>query len=285
MSYANPNALVSTQWVAEHLDAPDVRIVDASWFLPGDERVGRECYDECHLPGAVFFDIDEIADSDSDLPHMLPSPEKFSSRVRKLGLGDGVRIVIYDNNGFMASHRVWWTFRVFGHEDVAVMDGGLAKWRAEERPTEDLPPVPRERHFTPRINHTLVRGWQQVLAGLESKREQVADARPSARFRGEADEPRPGVRKGHMPGSVNVPVLSVLDQDHFNTMRPAKELRAVFENAGIDLAAPVITTCGSGVTASTLAFALHLLGHDDVSVYDGSWSEWGALADTPVEAG
>lgn len=285
MSYANPNALVSTDWVADHLNSPDTRIVDASWFLPGDERNGRECYDACHLPGAVFFDIDEIADADSDLPHMLPSPEKFSSRVRKLGLGDGVRIVVYDNNGFMASHRVWWTFRVFGHDDVSVMDGGLAKWVAEERPTEDLPPVPRERHFTPRLDHTLVRDWKQVLSDIETKREQIADARPPTRFRGEADEPRPGVRKGHMPGSVNVPVLSVLDQDNFNTMRPAGELREIFEDAGISLRAPVVTTCGSGVTAATLAFALHLIGHDDVAVYDGSWTEWGGLAETPVETG
>jgi len=285
MTYDNPSPLVSTEWLAEHLSAPDVRIVDATWFLPPNDRDARNEYEACHIPGAVFFDIDEIADADSDLPHMLPSPEKFSSRVRKLGLGDGVRIIVYCQNGFMAAHRVWWTFRVFGHEDVAVLDGGLEKWVAEGRPTEDLPPVPRERHFTPRVDNTLVRNRRQVEQNVSSKREQVVDARPPGRFTGAEDEPRPGLRGGHIPGSVNVPVLSVLNTEHYNTMKSADEIRAVFKDAGINAGKQIVTTCGSGVTASTLAFALSLIGADDVSVYDGSWSEWGSVPDTPVEKG
>lgn len=285
MSYDNAASLVSTEWVAEHLSAPDVRIVDASWFLPPEERDGRAEYEACHLPGAVFFDIDEIADSDSGLPHMLPSPEKFSSRVRKLGLGDGVRIVVYCQNGFMAAHRVWWTFRVFGHDDIAVMDGGLEKWVAEGRPTEDMLPIPRERHFTPRVDNTLVRDRRQMEQNISTRREQVADARPAGRFTGTAPEPRPELRSGHIPGSVNVPVLSVMKTDDHNTMKSADEIRQVFSDAGVNLSNPVITTCGSGVTASTLAFALHLVGAQDVAVYDGSWSEWGSVPDTPVEQG
>ena len=283
MTRAKPEALVSTDWVARHLGAPDVRIVDATWFLPDDQRDARAAYQDRHLPGAVFFDIDEIADTESGFPHMLPSPEKFSSRVRKLGLGDGVRIIVYDASGFMASHRVWWMFRVFGHEDIAVMDGGLPKWLAEGRPTEDFPPMMRERHFTARVNNTLIRSRQQMMANISRRAEQVVDARPAARFNGTADEPRPGLRKGHIPGSANVPVLSVLDQDFYNTLRPADALRAIFEDHGIKLSAPVVTTCGSGVTASTLAFALYLIGNDTAAVYDGSWSEWGSVPDTPVQ--
>ena len=197
MDYANPEALVSTEWLADHLDAPDVRVVDATWFLPNDERTGRAAYDEAHIPGAVFFDIDEIADTDSDLPHMLPSPEKFSSRVRNLGLGDGNKIVVYDaNGGFMAACRVWWSFRMFGHDDIAVLDGGLPKWIAEGRPTEDLPPAPQPRHFTARQNNFLVRSVDQIISNCDSSKEQVIDARSAGRFHGTEDEPRPGQRKG-----------------------------------------------------------------------------------------
>ncbi len=286
MTYTNPDALVSTEWLADHLDAPDVRVVDASWVMPGSERSTRAEYEEEHIPGAVFFDIDEIADTDIDLPHMLPSPEKFSSRVRKLGLGDGVRIVVYDSlGGFMAAHRVWWTFRVFGHEDVAVLDGGLPKWLAEERPIEDILPVPRERHFTPRMNTFLVRNAEQVLANIESEKEQLIDARVPDRFAGTGNEPRPGIRKGHIPGSVNVPFMKMMDAPHFHVMRPADEIKAAFEGAGVDLDKPIATTCGSGVTASCLAFALYLIGNKDVPVYDGSWTEWGLNHDLPIETG
>lgn len=286
MSYANPEALVSTEWLADHLAAPDVRVVDASWFLPGTDRNPRAEYQEKHIPGAVFFDIDEIADTDSGLPHMLPSPEKFSSRVRKLGLGDGVRIVVYDSNGgFMAAHRVWWTFRTFGHEEISVLDGGLPKWLAEERATEDLPPLPRERHFTPRVNTFLVRSRDQVRANIDSSREQIIDARSADRFAGTGEEPRPELRLGHIPDSTNVPFQSVLDTDNFNVMRSAEEIAAAFTDASVDLSKPIVTSCGSGVTASCLAFALYLIGHEDVAVYDGSWVEWGADENLPIATG
>src|SRR5690606_27677638 len=225
-------------------------------------------------------DIDEIADTTSPLPHMLPSPEKFASRVRKLGLGDGNRIIVYDASG-MGAARVWWSFRVFGHRDVAILDGGFRKWLAENRPIEDLPPAPRDRHFTARFNNFLVRDKEQLLANLQSKREQIVDARPHGRFTGSEPEPRPGLRSGHIPGSANVPASALIDPDT-GTFRSAEELRQTFEDAGVDLARPVVTTCGSGVTAATVAFALHLLGRDDVAVYDGSWAEWGQPGDTPV---
>jgi len=286
MTYTNPDALVSTQWLADHLTAPDVRVVDASWVLPGSDRNPKAEYNEQHIPGAVFFDIDEIADTDSDLPHMLPSPEKFSSRVRKLGLGDGVRIVVYDSNGgFMAAHRVWWTFRVFGHEDVAVLDGGLPKWLAEGRPVEDIPPLPRERHFTPRMNTFLVRSRDQVLANLDSAKEQLIDARAADRFAGTGKEPRPELRLGRIPNSLNIPFQKVLDTDHFNVMRPAHEISEAFTKAGVDTSRPIVTSCGSGVTASCLTFALYLIGHTDVAVYDGSWVEWGADENLPLATG
>jgi thiosulfate/3-mercaptopyruvate sulfurtransferase len=281
MNDANPDSLVSTSWLADHMSAPDIRIVDGTFYLPTEGKSARAEYQKQHIPGAVFFDIDEIADSDTDLPHMLPSPEKFSSRVRRLGLGDGNRIVVYDANG-MGAARVWWTFRVFGHRDVAVLDGGLRKWSAEGRPIEDLPPIPRERHFTARFNNLLVRNKDQVRINLAAPREQVLDARSRGRFAGTEPEPRAGLRSGHVPGSCNLPAGMMMDPTD-GTFLPPDILKKRFEEAGIDLDRPVITSCGSGVTAATLAFALHLIGHDDVAVYDGSWSEWGRAGDTPVE--
>ncbi|MDZ4736202.1 MAG: sulfurtransferase [Rhodospirillaceae bacterium] len=281
MNNANPDSLVSTSWLADHVAAPDIRIVDGTFYLPTEGKSARAEYQKQHILGAVFFDIDEIADSDTDLPHMLPSPEKFSSRVRRLGLGDGNRIVVYDANG-MGAARVWWTFRVFGHRDVAVLDGGMRKWLAEGRPIEDLPPMPRERHFTAQFNNLLVRNKGQVRANLGTSREQVLDARSRGRFAGTEPEPRAGLRSGHIPGSCNLPAGMVMDPAD-GTFLPPDILKKRFEEAGIDLDRPVITSCGSGVTAATLAFALHLIGHDDVAVYDGSWSEWGRAGDTPVE--
>ena len=275
--------LVSTAWLAEHLDAPDVRIIDASLFMPGDPRDPRAEYALVHIPGAVFFDVEEIVDETSDLPHMLPSAVKFASRMRRLGIGDGARLVIYDSQGFFSAPRVWWTFRAMGHEDVVVLDGGLPKWIAEGRPVEDGVPPPRERHFTARYRNDLVRDQAQVRRALGSGKEQLVDARSAARFRGEAPEPRAGLRSGHMPGAFNVPFQQLIAPD--GTMKPAEQLKAVFEAAGLDLARPIVTTCGSGVTAAILSLALARLGHDRNALYDGSWSEWGLPGDTEVVTG
>jgi thiosulfate/3-mercaptopyruvate sulfurtransferase len=275
--------MVSTAWLEAHLGAPDVKVVDATWYLPAMRRDPRAEYDAAHLPGAVFFDIDEIADTGSGLPHMLPEAAKFASRVRRLGLGDGSRIVVYDGNRYSASARVWWTFRVFGHPEVAVLDGGLAKWRAEGRPLNDEPVIPAERHFTVRQNHLLVRDLQQIRANLLERREQVVDARSSGRFAGTEPEPRQGLRSGHIPGSANLPYLELIDPED-GTLLPPDALRARVRAHGVDLDRSLVTTCGSGVTAATLALALCRIGRDDVAVYDGSWSEWGARDDTPVES-
>jgi thiosulfate/3-mercaptopyruvate sulfurtransferase len=284
MEYLNKEALVSTERLAQHLAAPDVRVVDASWYLPTLKRDAKAEYAAQHIPGAVFFDIDEIADTENPLPHMLPSAEKFSARMRRMGLGDGNRVIVYDGGAMSSAARVWWTFRVFGHNDVAVLDGGLKKWLSEGRPVESTPPMPRERHFTARLNHAMVRDLEQMKRNLASRREQVLDARPAGRFAGTEPEPRPGLRGGHIPGSLNLPSTRLVDAES-GTMWPAAELARLFGEAGVDLTKPVVTSCGSGVTASLLALGLHLLGHRDVAVYDGSWSEWGGRSDTPVEAG
>jgi thiosulfate/3-mercaptopyruvate sulfurtransferase len=274
------DALVSTDWLAERLGAPDVKVADATYFLPTMGRDAKEEYRLAHIPGAVYFDIDDIADSDDPLPHMLPDAAKFSSRVRRLGLGDGVRIVLYDNNRYSASARAWWMFRVFGHGDVAVLDGGLAKWRAEGRPVDDAEVTPREAHFTARRNNLLVRDLEQMRANLVSRRELVIDARAAGRFAGSEPEPRVGLRSGHIPGSVCLPYTDLIQPD--GTLAPADELRRRFEAVGMDQR-PIATTCGSGVTAGTLALALYEIGVPEVAVYDGSWTEWGGRADTPVE--
>jgi thiosulfate/3-mercaptopyruvate sulfurtransferase len=273
--------LVGTEWLAAHLDAPDVKVADATWFLPTLGRDARAEYEQAHIPGAVFFDIDDIADAASPLPHMLPDAVKFSSRMRRLGLGDGTRIVLYDNNKYSASARAWWMLRLFGHPDIAVLDGGLAKWRAEDRPTTDEPVTPKEAHFTPRQNNLLVRDLEQMRANLLSRREQVVDARSRGRFAGTEPEPRAGLRGGHIPGSASLPHLELLGAG--GTLLPEPELRRRFAAAGVDLTRPIVASCGSGVTASTIALALYQLGRDDVAVYDGSWSEWGGRSDTPVE--
>ena len=282
MTYARPDALVSTEWLASHLDAPDVRIVDGSFFLPAQKRDPKAEFENQHIPGSVFFDIDEIADTASPLPHMLPSVEKFSSRVRKLGLGDGNKIIVYDSSPMTGACRVWWMFRAMGHKDVAVLDGGLPKWMAEGRPVTDDPTPPRERHFTARLDNTLVRSLDDVKGLLDSKREQVVDARAANRFRGEVPEPRAGLRGGHMPGSFNVPFGQVLQDGR---LAAPDKIAAAFRQAGVDLDKPVVTSCGSGVTASILSFAIDALGKQPTRVYDGSWSEWGARPDTPVVKG
>jgi thiosulfate/3-mercaptopyruvate sulfurtransferase len=280
--YARPDSLVSTAWLAERLGAPDIRVVDGSWYLPAMKRDAKAEFLDRHIPGAVHFDIDDIADTNSTLPHMLPAPEKFASKVRKLGLGDGSRIVVYDGLGLFSAGRVWWMFRVFGHEDVAILDGGMRAWLAEGRPVESGPPRPRERHFTARVNTLLVRDLDQMKANLASRREQVVDARSPGRFKGAEPEPRPGLRAGHIPGAVNVPFGDMTDPAT-GRLLPAEAIAERFRKAGIDPAKPVVGSCGSGVSACALAFGLHLIGAKDVAVYDGSWTEWGARADTQVE--
>ena len=276
--------LVSTAWLADNLKAPDLRVVDASYYLPGEGLDPRDEFELHHVPGAVFFDIDEIADETSDLPHMLPAPQKFSSQVRRLGIGDGLRLVIYDQRGLFSAPRVWWTFRHFGHQDVAVLDGGLPKWMDEGRPISEGPALAGERHFTARVNNVVLRDKQQMLANLQDSREQVLDARAPGRFEGREPEVWEGRRAGHIPGSLNLPYTALIDPTS-RTLRPPEALRAAFEAAGLDMARPVTTTCGSGITAAILALALYVVGHRDVAVYDGSWAEWGLEGDTPVETG
>jgi thiosulfate/3-mercaptopyruvate sulfurtransferase len=272
--------LVSTEWLASNLSQPDLRIVDATYYLPMQNKNAKAEYLERHIPGAIFFDLDDISDTTSPLPHMLPPPEKFASRVRKLGIGDGNRIVVYDAQGMMSAARVWWMFRIFGAREVAILDGGLPKWLAEGRPVDDGQVVLQERHFTARLDNTQVRGKDQVRRNIDSKREQVLDARTAGRFHATEPEIWPGRRGGHIPGAYNLPYGQLLKPDM--TFKDADAMRALYEGAGIDLKKPVVTSCGSGITACVLAFGLHLIGHRDVAVYDGSWAEWGLPGDTPV---
>lgn len=275
--------IVSPAWLSEHLDAPDLRVVDATWFLPGDARNAEALYAARRIPGAIFFDIDDIADTDSDLPHMLPSPEKFASRMKKLGVGDGCRIVVYDAQGLFSAARVWWTFRVMGHEDVAVLDGGFPVWERAGYPVETGAPQKRmERHFTVRMRGDLVRDLADMRRAVESE-VAILDARPEPRFRGEAPEPRAGVKSGHMPGAKSLPAASLVDEN--GQLRSAEELKRIFTDAGADLAKPALCTCGSGVTAAIIALALARLGRWDAAVYDGSWAEWGSRSDTPIVTG
>jgi thiosulfate/3-mercaptopyruvate sulfurtransferase len=276
--------IVETDWLAEHLDAPDLLVFDGSWHLPTTGRNAKTEYVAEHVPGALFFDIDDLSDEKSPLPHMLPSAVKFASRMKKMGVGDGMRIVVYDTVGLFSAARVWWTFRAMGHEDVAVLNGGLKKWKAEGHPLEDGPPRKRpEVHFTPLMNASLVRDMDDVKHVLAKNSAQIVDARPAPRFAGSEPEPRPGLRCGHLPGARSVPSQTLLNAD--GTLKPPAELQRLFADAGIDPALPVITTCGSGVTASILSLALAVLGQTNAAVYDGSWAEWGADNGLPIETG
>lgn len=285
MSKTAKNWIVDTDWLADHLSSPDLIILDGSWHLPTANRDPKAEYLAEHIPGALFFDIDDLSDEKSPLPHMLPSTVKFSSRMKKMGIGDGARIVVYDTTGIFSAARVWWTFRAMGHQDVAVLNGGLRKWKAEGRPIEDGPPPKRsERHYTPLQNTQIIRDLDDMKALVGKPGAQIVDARPAGRFEGRDPEPRPGLKAGHLPGSKNVPSQDLLNPD--GTFKSAEELRALFSNVGIDVTKPVVTSCGSGVTASMLALALAVVGQTNAAVYDGSWAEWGQESlNLPIETG
>jgi len=259
--------------------------VDASFKLPGITPTAREDYDQGHIPGALFFDIDDIADPGTSLPHMIPSPALFARKMEGLGIGDQDRVIIYDSAGLSSAGRAWWMLRMFGHQDAAILNGGQPKWKAEGRPLDPTAPQPPAgRRFTPRFEPSLVRDKRALLDNLSTRHEQLVDARAAGRFDGSTEEPRPGMRRGHIPGSRNLPYDQLTDP-HSRELRSSEELMELFRRAGIELDHPVVTSCGSGVTACALAFALHLIGHPGAAVYDGSWSEWGSPGDTPVETG
>jgi thiosulfate/3-mercaptopyruvate sulfurtransferase len=283
MTRDDPKTLVSTQWLAAHLKDPDLRVLDASWYLPGSKRDPFAEYQRAHIPGARFFDLDDVSDHRSDLPHMVPPVEKFMSRMRAIGVGDGHQIVVYDGSGLFSAPRVWWLFKLMGQMDIAVLDGGFPKWQAEGHPVEDLPPILRDRHMMVRRQNQMVKDVTQVSAASKLGESEIVDARSPGRFYGKDPEPRPGLRAGHIPGSKNVFYKDLLKAD--DTMKSPDEMRQVFVEAGVDLDKPVITSCGSGVTAAILSLGLTRMGKTDHSLYDGSWTEWGMFPTLPIATG
>ena len=276
-----PGALVSTEWLAGHLKDSSVRVVDGTWHMPQLQRDPRREFEEAHIPGAVFFDIDRIADRSTPLPHMLPGAAQFGRQVGELGISNADLVVVYDLRGVISAALVWWTFRAMGHDRVAVLDGGLRKWRAEGRPVETGQAKVTRRRFSARLRRHLVRDLQHMRRNINSRSEQTLDARSHGRFVGTEPEPREGLRGGHIPGSLNLPYDMLYRPE--STLLPPDGLRQAFAAAVVDLDKPVVTTCGSGITAAVLALGLHLVGHKKVAVYDGSWTEWAGHADTPVE--
>ncbi|WP_422383183.1 3-mercaptopyruvate sulfurtransferase [Roseibium album] len=271
--------LVSTQWLADHLESPDLAVINA-WMPPVTHPDAPPVYPNAHVPGAVFFDVNEICDKTSDLPHMLPQPHVFSSAMRKLGIGDGQTIVVYDDFGFYSAPRVWWTLRTMGAERVFVLDGGFPKWRAENRPvTDDVPRKPQS-HFTSRLNHGAVADLAEIRNTIRASSRQILDARSVDRFSGVAPEPRAGLRSGHMPSALNLPFTRLINES--GTFRTKDELKQIYQEAGVDLEKPVTTTCGSGVTAAVLTLGLTVLGARDLALYDGSWTDWGGREDTEI---
>ena len=279
----DPKTLVSTNWLAAHIKDPDLRVLDASWYLPTMGRDAKAEYTTGHVTGARFFDIDDISDQRSELPHMMPPVEKFISRLRAIGVGDGHQVVVYDGMGLFSAARVWWMFRLMGQTNIAVLDGGLPKWLADGHKTTKTPPAIRDRHMTVTAHKDMVKDVTQVARAAKLGDYVVIDARDADRFEGRAEEPREGMRSGHIPGSRNVHYAALLNAD--GTMKPADTLRQIFIDAGVDLQKPAITTCGSGVTAAILSLALERIGKTDHSLYDGSWSEWGMYADLPIATG
>jgi thiosulfate/3-mercaptopyruvate sulfurtransferase len=278
-----PSPIVSTDWLAANLSSPDLIVVDGSWYLPQMGRDADAEYLEGHIPGAVRFDIDDVSDPSSGLPHTLPAPHVFASKMRRLGIGDGARIVVYDGIGLFSAPRVWWMFKVMGVKDVYILDGGIRKWKAEDRPLEDLPVNRPERHFTARLDNSSLADINDVLKVVENGSAQILDARPAGRFTGEDPEPREGMRSGHMPGARNLPFNQLMQED--GTIKSTDEISNMIIDAGLDLTKPIITSCGSGVTAAALTLALTLTGAKKLKLYDGSWSEWGSREDTPVATG
>ena len=283
MSRSHPKTLVSTEWLAKNLSDPDLRILDASWYLPAQNRDPKAEYTAGHIPGARLFNIDDVSDSNSDLPHMAPPVEIFMSRMRVLGVGDGHRVVVYDGAGLFSAARVWWLFRHMGNTNIAVLNGGFPKWIADGHPVETISPTIRDRHMTATRNSDLVRDVTQMALASKLNQAEIVDARAIERFRGDVPEPRQGLRAGHIPNSKNVPFKTLLNDNE--TMKSVADLKEIFESAGVDLSRPIITSCGSGVSAAVLSLALEIIGHRDHALYDGSWTEWGSYDDLKVEQG